>query len=112
MTPLLAASDLMMIMGAVICGVIPGGVALMVSLARKSTLIGLITLVLSIATGTLLQNEGYAIAVWSVAPAMVASLLMNIMLILNYYKNRDDRIRTLLDIQGDDDTAPKKKKPR
>lgn len=111
MTPLLAANDLMMIMGAVICGVIPGGVALMVSLARKSTLMGLITLVLAIATGTLLQNEGYGIPVWTVAPAMVASLLMNIMLIINYYKNRDDRIRTLLDIQGDDG-APKKKKQR
>jgi len=111
MSPLFAANDLMMIMGAVLCGAIPGGIALMVAISRKSTLMGLVALIMSIAAGTMLQDSGYGIPVWTVAPAVIASLMMNITLILSYYKNRDDRIRTLLDIQGDDD-LPKTKKKR
>lgn len=112
MPALLAASDLLMIMGSVLCGAIPGGIAMKLSLSRKATVMALLCLVLPIASGTMLQSEGYGPPVWAVVPAMVASLLLNVMLITNYYKVRDLRIKTLLDIQEDDGGPPKKKKKR
>jgi hypothetical protein len=103
-----AGDDLLPMMGCIIGGAIVGGVALKLSMSRDSAILGVLTLAVCVGAAVMLSTSGYAVAETLIITLYAGVILINLMVIMNYFNKRGKWAA----VEPEEEEAPQPKKKK